>query len=134
MKFLSFLPILFLTSLTICGQNLIGYSSKDIRKYMSANRSEMNMENVNNKTFMYLKYSDKYDSETVLFFLTPDSVCQNIRMICNNNIRSSKIKELDSAYSQKGENTWTDRHSGKNYIIRLLDGDWSFSITIEPEK
>jgi len=134
MKFISFLTILFMTGFSSNGQNLVGYSAKDIRKYMSKNRSEMNIENVTNKTFSYLRYSDRYDTETILFFLRDDSVCYNMRIVCSKNIRSSKIKELDSVYSRTGENIWADRRSGKNYNISLVDDDWSFSISIESEQ
>jgi len=94
----------------------------------------MNLDKVNNKSFSYFKYSDKFDTQTILFFLTPDSVCKNIRIVCNNSIRSAKIKELDSVYTKTGDKTWTDKHSGKNCRVKLIDDDWSFSITIEPEK
>jgi hypothetical protein len=134
MKFFSFLVVFFLTFITCRGQNLIGYNSRDIRTYMRANRSDMNMDNVNNKSFRYLKYSDKYDAQTILFFLTTDSVCRNIRIVCNNSIRSAKMNELDTVYSKIGEKSWIDRRSGKNYVLELVDGEWSFSIAIEPEK
>jgi hypothetical protein len=125
---------MFIISLTGNGQNLIGYDADGIRKYMTDNRSDMNMEKVINKSFRYLKYSDKYDTQTMLFFLNPDSVCQNIRIVCNSSIRDAKIKELDSSFSKSGKNRWIDSQSGKNYYIRLDDDEWSFSITIEPEK
>jgi hypothetical protein len=127
------MAVLLLTGLNSNSQNLIGYKAIDIKKYMSENRSDMNLDKVNNKSFSYFKYSDKYDAQTVLFFLTPDSVCKNVRIVCNNSIRSTKLKELDSVYSKSGENTWTDKRSGKNYRVSLIDDDWSFSITIEPE-
>jgi hypothetical protein len=127
------MAVLLLTGLNSNSQNLIGYKAIDIKKYMSENRSDMNLDKVNNKSFSYFKYSDKYDAQTVLFFLTPDSVCKNVRIVCNKSIRSTKLKELDSVYSKSGENTWTDKRSGKNYRVSLIDDDWSFSITIEPE-
>ena len=134
MKSFSFLAVLLLVSFTGNSQNLIGYKADDIRNYMSGSRSDMNMEKVNNKSFRYLKYSDKYDTQTMLFFLNPDSVCQNIRLVCNSGIKDAKIKELDSSYSKSGKNRWIDNRSGKNYYIRLDDDEWSFTITIEPEK
>ncbi|MBI5010158.1 MAG: hypothetical protein HZB98_11050 [Bacteroidia bacterium] len=101
---------------------------------MSLNRSDMENEKVNNTSFSYIKYSDKFDTQTILFFLSPDSVCKSIRMVCNKSIRSEKIQELESMYSRSGENTWTDRHPGKNFTVKLVDDEWSFSVTIEPEK
>jgi len=134
MKSISLVALLLLISLTGNGQNLIGYRAAEIRKHMTANRGDMNSEKVNNKSFRYLKYSDKNDTETMLFFLNPDSICQNIRIVCNNSIRDAKIRELDSSFSKSGKNRWTDTRSGKSYYIRLDDDEWSFSITIEPEK
>jgi len=123
-----------MTVFTTYSQNLIGYEAKDIKKYMSANNRDMNLERVSNKSFSYLKYSDRYDTQTMLFFLSPDSICTNIRIVCNNNVRSAKIRELDTAYQRKGENIWIDNHAGKNYLLKLVDDDWSFSIIIEDEK
>jgi len=133
MKIYFFMAVLLLTGLNLNSQNLIGYKAIDIKKYMSENRNDMNLDKVNNSSFSYFKYSDKYDAQTMLFFLTPDSVCKNIRIVCNKSIRNTKVKELDLAYSKSGENTWIDQRSGKNYRVRLIDDDWSFSITIEPE-
>lgn len=134
MKLFSLVLVLLLVSITGNSQNLIGYKADDIRNYMSGSRSDMNMEKVKNKLFTYLKYSNKYDTQTMLFFLNPDSICQNIRIICNNSIRDIKIGELDSSFLKSGKNRWIDSRSGKNYYIRIDDNEWSFSITIEPEK
>jgi len=134
MKLFSLVLVLLLVSITGNSQNLIGYKADDIRNYMSGSRSDMNMEKVKNKLFRYLKYSNKYDTQTMLFFLNPDSICQNIRIICNNSIRDIKIGELDSSFLKSGKKWWIDSRSGKNYYIRIDDNEWSFSITIEPEK
>jgi hypothetical protein len=134
MKVSSFLALFLLTVFTSHGQNLIGYKAVDIRKYMSLNRSDMENEKVNNSSFSYIKYSDKFDTQTILFFLSHDSLCTSLRLVCNKSIRSEKIKELDSVYSRSGENTWTDKKHGKNFRVELADDEWSFSVTIEPEK
>ena len=134
MKSFTFPAVLLLTCIIGNSQNLIGYKAMEITDYMSVNRSDMNRDRVNNKSFRYLKYSDKYDSQTILYFLDRDSVCRNIRIVCNNNIRNAKVRELDSLYLKTGEKSWIDKRSGKNYLIRLIDEEWSFSVTIEPEK
>ena len=134
MKLFSFFPAVFLIYITGNSQNLIGFKTDYISKYMTCNMREMTMEKVNNNSFRYLKYTDKNDTQTMLFFLNPDSVCNNIRIVCNNSIRDAKIKELDSSFSKSGNSSWIDRRSGKNHNIRLVDDEWSFSINIEPEK
>lgn len=83
--------------------------------------------------FSYLKYSDNSDSQTILFFLTPDSVCKAVRVICDSTLKPDKIKELDSTYKRISENKWVDTHDGKNYLIKFKDEEWCCSITIEPD-
>jgi hypothetical protein len=116
------------------GQNLVGYSGKDIQRYMKENRRDMNLENVTNSKFKYLKYSDNYDDQTLLFFLNDDSLCVSIRQIFSKNMKSEKVKEFNSIYKTSGVNSWIDHRDGKDYNIKLKDDEWSFSVIIEPEK
>jgi hypothetical protein len=134
MKIITLSAALMLTCVCSYGQNLIGLREKEVMKYMKDNRHDMNYNNVINSKFNYLKYSDNSENETVLFFLTPDSVCRSVRIICDESIKSQKIKELDSKYVKKGENKWIDKKGGKEYLIEIMEGKWSCIISIEPEK
>jgi hypothetical protein len=116
------------------GQNLIGYKGKDILKYMKENYSDMNYNNVVNSKFSYLKFTDNLESQTMLFFLTPDSVCKSVRIICETYMKSEKTKELDSQYTKCGVNKWIDKRDSKEYIIKMIDGKWSCTISIENNK
>ena len=93
----------------------------------------MHYDKVRNSMFSYLKYSDSSDSQTILFFLTTDSVCKGVRVICDNSMKHEKIKELDSSYKRIGEDRWVDNHDGINYLIKFKEEEWSCSITIEPD-
>ena len=126
--------ILFLGCTCAYGQNLIGYSNAEIRKFMMENRKEMNYDKVRNSLFSYLKYSDNTDSQTILFFLNADSVCSSMRVICNTGMKAEKIKELDAEYKKLSDDRWIDSHAGKNYLINFKDEAWSCTITYEPEK
>ena len=134
MKIITVYATLMLTCVCNYGQNLIGLREKEVMKYMKENRHDMNYNNIINSKFNYLKYSDNSENETVLFFLTPDSVCRSVRIICDESIKSQKIKELDSKYVKKGENKWIDKKGGKEYLIEIMEGKWSCIISIEPEK
>jgi hypothetical protein len=125
---------LTLTGICMYGQNLIGYKYMEIKKYMKENRTEMNINDVTNHKFKYLKYSDTSDSQTLLFFLDPDSVCKSVRIICDVSLKAAKKKEFDTIYKKTGENKWTDSRAGKNYLVELKEEEWSSVITIEPDK
>ena len=126
--------VLILTGICTYGQNLIGYKYREIRKYMKENHTEMNINDITNHKFKYLKYSDWSDSQTLLFFLDPDSVCKSVRIICDLNLKVAKKNEFDTKYKNAGENRWIEKRDGKDYLVELRDEEWSCVITIEPDK
>ena len=134
MKNITLFALLFLTGVYAVGQNLIGYNDEEIKKYMKENCKEMNFEKVTNSIFRYLKYSDNSNSQTLLFFLNPNSVCKSVRMICDVNAKTEKVKEFNSLYKRSGENKWLDLRAGKVYIIEIKEEKWSCIISIEPDK
>jgi len=116
------------------GQNLIGYSAKEIKKYMTGNCRDMSSEKVVNGKYKYLKYTSDSETQTLLFFIDKDSICKNVRLICSKMLKAEKMKELDSIYEKNGDNRWIDKRNGREYLVRLTDEEFSFVITIEPDK
>lgn len=134
MKITSLSAALMLTCILAQSQNLVGYKQKDILKYMKENRREMNYNNVVNSKFSYLKYSDNSENQTMLFFLNPDSICKSERIIFDISLKSQKMNEYNSQFIKNGENKWIEKRNGKEYIIEIVEGEWSCVISIEPEK
>jgi hypothetical protein len=134
MKNITLSAILISTCIFTYGQNLIGYKGKEIQKYMKENRMELSSEKVINYRFKYLKYSDTSDSQTLFFFLNPDSVCKSVRLICDQNVKAEKVKEFNSIYKKSSENRWIDKREDKDYLVEIRDEKWSCIITIEPDK
>jgi len=134
MRIIILYAILMLSNFCTYGQNLVGLNGRDIQKYMKDNHKELNSEKVINDRFKYLKYSDSSNSQTLLFFLNNDSVCNSERFICDMSLKQDKVKEFDSIYKKSGNNRWVDHRDGKNYLIEIRDEKWSCVITIEPEK
>ena len=134
MKIIALLAFLFVTLSVASGQNLIGYRYDEIRKFMKENDRNMNFVKVTNSKFLYLKYSDNSDSQTLLFFLSPDSVCKSVRISYDPVSKKEKIKQFNALYKKIGENRWIDRHGGKDYLIEMKDEKWSGIINIGPYK
>ena len=101
---------------------------------MKENKVNMIFNKVRNDRYSYLKYTDNSDSQTLLFFLGADSTCRSIRIICDSDIKDEKIKEFNTIYKKKGENTWIDKRNGIDYLIELKDEEWSAIISIKPLK
>ncbi len=134
MKIIALSAALMLICINTQSQNLIGYNQKEIVKYMKENQRDMNYNNVINSKFRYLKYSDNSENQTILFFLTPDSICSSVRIICDISMKSQKVKELNSRFVRSGENHWIDKRDGKDYLLEMVQGNWSCVISIEPKK
>ena len=133
MKALKVSVVLFalFLGLNLSAQNLLGYKYKDIKQYMRENQKEMSFQGFTfNNTFKYLKYSDIEGNQTVLFFLTADSVCKSIRLVCDRSLKTEKLKELDAKYKKSGPNSWTDNKGGRNYEIEMREEEFTFNVTI----
>ncbi|MFN8239521.1 MAG: hypothetical protein U0X39_02075 [Bacteroidales bacterium] len=112
-------------------QNYIGLGEKEIRKVMKDKHKDMLFQTfTNNSTFKYLKYADRDEMQTLLFFLTPDSVCKSVRLICDKSLKGLKVKELDGKFPRNGDNAWIEQKNGRQYLIELKEEEWSFNITI----
>jgi len=123
-----------MNSFVAYSQNLIDHNKEYIIKYMKENRREMSFNNVINKKYTYLKYSDKSNNQTLLFFLDKNAVCTSILMICSFSIKNEKTKEFNAIYQSNGKNKWINKRNGKDYLIEMKDETWSCIITIERDK
>ena len=124
--------ILFI--LTLClnlsGQNLIGFKDKAIRQYMREKKKDFSFSSMTfNNTFKYLKFQDKNETQTLLFFLTADSVCKSVRLVCDKTLETEKINELNSTCTIMGNNVWSETRDGKKYLIELKEEEWTFNLT-----
>jgi hypothetical protein len=133
MKIISLVVLLFVTVSVICSQNLVGYKNDEIRKFMKENRTDMNFVPTTNNKFLYLKYTDNSESQTLLFFLNPDSVCKSVTLIFDKAAKAVKVKEFNELYKKCGEYKWKERRGEKNYLLEMKDGKWSSIITINPD-
>ncbi len=123
--------LVFLVSLSLYSQNLIGYNEQEIKKYMSENEKNLSLQSfVNNSTFKYLKYADNDEVMTVLIFLNEQLICKSVREICDKSIKAKKIEELNAKYRKSGDNQWTETRDNKTYLIVLKEEDYSFNVTI----
>ncbi|HDZ40837.1 MAG TPA: hypothetical protein ENH59_04055 [Bacteroidetes bacterium] len=127
---------LVLLSVNLSGQNLLGYKAGRIEKYIGRNHEDMvKEENSRNTHYRYLKYTDgTAGTSTVYFFLSEDNKCNRIKSMYVHGMRDEVQKELDGMYVKTGENTWSDREKGRDAVIKLVNGEWFFTVTIEPVK
>ncbi|MBS0010604.1 MAG: hypothetical protein KFF49_04300, partial [Bacteroidales bacterium] len=72
-------------------------------------------------------------TSTVYFFLSDNDRCTRIKRMYVLSMKDEVRQELDKLYSKEGEDTWSDSRRGKRAIIKLVNEEWYFTVTIEPE-
>lgn len=131
LKALAILLPFFLIVKPSTGQNLIGYKMSDIRNYMKEHQKNMVFQGITfNNTFRYLKYADRSQMQTLFFFLSADSLCRSVRLVCDKSLKDKKMEELNAKYRKVGDNLWEEEKDGKRYAIDLKDENWTFNISI----
>jgi hypothetical protein len=118
-------------SLHIAAQNFIGMQKDDIIKVMHKDHPHFRLDkNAINRSYNYLKFVDKISEQTMLFFLSESNSCTYVRWMSDYANLNEIITELDKKYKKKDEQTWTYADKGRDYIVKLEEGEWFFTVSI----
>jgi hypothetical protein len=113
----------------VSAQNYIGIHKDEIIRLMSEKHRNFKLnKDVINRTYNYLKYEDDITEQTILFFLSKDNYCTLVRWISDYANINDFIYMLNKEYTKAGKNNWTYTVNGKNYVIRLEEGEWFFTV------
>ncbi|MBN1115880.1 MAG: hypothetical protein JXA77_01650 [Bacteroidales bacterium] len=112
------------------GVNYIGMSKNEIKQMISENHKALKLNTVNtNDKYNYLKYEDRINEITVLFFLSEDDNCTLVRLMSDYSNINDILDDLNSIYIPIDKSNWKFKDA-ENLIINLEEGDWFFTITI----
>ena len=135
MKILSLLAGLLLMISQPKAPNYIGMSKDDIKETMQKLNSGFDFdEGAKNDTYKYLKYVDKYNEETWLFFLTVDDACFKSKLMSDYSNLKNRVDELDKTYKNAGEDKWVYLEKGVTYFVELKKEEWFFTIVTYKKK
>lgn len=120
----------FILSLSLQAQNYIGMHKSKIHKVLSnANPYFKLNKDVINNSYKYLKYEDKINEQTILFFLSPGDTCTYVRHMCDYSNLTTVIDSLDNKYVKLDKNTWSYQDGKEEYIITLTEEEWFFTVS-----
>jgi hypothetical protein len=116
-------------------QNFIGSTKDEIVKTMNEKNPGFSLDDgVVNNTYKYLKYVDKENEETWLFFLSDENICTHSKLMSDFSNLQTRKDELDKEYKPAGENKWIFINKGTTYIVELKKEEWFFTITIKKKE
>lgn len=134
-KLLINIVFLLVSIITVQSQNYIGLHKFDIQKQMEENMSNFTLDNsTKNKTYKYLKYVDRINEETLLYFLSSNDYCTSSRLISDYSNLNSRTKQLDKEYEKIDKTTWTYKVGSKEYIVKLKKEEWFFLIVTKKKE
>ncbi len=116
-------------------QNFIGMDKEQIMQVMRETHKgyKLNTDDVN-PYYKYLKFENKIDEITILFFLSKEDECTLVRKICDYSNINDVIAELNGKYKKSGKNTWTYSDKGKVYLVNLIEEEWYFTVITQLKK
>jgi hypothetical protein len=129
------LLITLIIQFQVKGQNFIGMHKNEIASLMKETQKEFILnKDVVNKKYNYLKYEDRINEQTVLYFLDNNDYCTYVRFISDYSNYNSLIDTLNKKYKRRNENTWIYTDKGVKYIVYLEKEEWFFTINTKKKK
>jgi hypothetical protein len=111
-------------------QHFVGMHKEAIMEVMknSQKNFKLNTSTVN-PHYKYLKYEDKINEMTMLFFLSEDDHCTLVRKMCDYSNFTDVLDELNQSYTATGDNQWEYTSGKQTYTVTLDEEEWFFTVT-----
>jgi hypothetical protein len=128
--------LLLLVCFSLLGQNFVGLPKTEIIKIMNKTNPGFDLdEGAVNNTYKYLKYVDKFNEETWLFFLSDKDICTKSKLMSDYSNLNNRLKYLNEQYKKAGNMKWIYiDNKGVTYMVDLVKEEWYFTIVTSKKK
>lgn len=111
-------------------QHFIGKHKDEIKVMMKESKTEFRLDrSMINPVYNYLKYTDEYDEQTLLYFLDDNDYCITSKLMCDYALLNKIINNLNETYtSTNNKNEWMYTIDDEKYIINLYEEKWFFTV------
>lgn len=128
-KLVLFQVLLLCVVFTGFSQNYIGKHKDDVQELMKTHMNDFHLDNSTvNKVYKYLKYVDKYNEQTLLYFLDEKDFCTSSKLMGDYSVIDAVIEKLDNNYKKIDDNNWEYMDERQEYTVNLEEGEWFFTI------
>lgn len=128
--------LLFIVAIQLNAQNFIGMEKDSISAVIRKTEKSFRLDNSTvNKVYKYLKYVDRINEQTWLFFLNENDICTHHKLMSDYLNYQDVIEKLNKTYTSATKDNWEYSDNGVEYSIHLKEGEWFFTVlTREKEK
>ncbi len=135
MKQISLILIWLVISAQAQTTNYIGKSKEEIIKKMNEDNPAFVLDDgMVNETYKYLKFFDKNNEETMLFFLSDNDICTYTKLLSDYANINARTDELNKNYKNAGELKWVFVDRGEVYFVELKKEKWYFTVITKKKK
>ena len=119
----------------VYSQHFIGLHESEIKEVMkeSYKNFRLNTSTVN-PHYKYLKYENKINEITILFFLSEDDHCTLVRKMCDYSNIIEVVEELNKNYKAIDKNSWEYEFGKNSFLVTLAEEEWYFTVTTRLKK
>lgn len=128
MRSMAFVLIHLIVSVTLVAQVYIGNDKSSIKEMIQKTTSFRHDATAKNTSHNYLKFIDKYNEETWLFFFDQNNVCTKHKLISDYSNLSKRIEDLKKKGKSAGKDKWVFAEEGKVFQSEIVRDEWFFSI------
>lgn len=115
--------------------NYIGMAKAEVIKTMQKANPGFDLDDgAKNSTYNYIKFVDKYNEETYLFFMDDNENCSFTKLMSDYSNLKIRTDELNKYYKNAGEGKWIYVENGVVYLIELKKEEWFFTIIMKKKK
>lgn len=124
-----------LTTHQVYSQHFIGLHKNEIKQVMKETHKNFRLNTSTvNPHYNYLKYENKINEITILFFLSDDDHCTLVRKICDYSNIIDVVEELNNSYKAIDKNSWEYVVGENTYLVTLVEEEWYFTVTTRLKK
>jgi hypothetical protein len=129
LSFLIWITLLITSGEISLGQNYIGMHKDQIIETMKETnkRLKLNTE-VINPHYNYLKFENRIDEITFLFFLSDKDICTSVRETYAYSNINDVIESLNKKYTKEAENKWFFLDKNGMHKVELVEKEWYFVV------
>ena len=117
------------------GQYLVGKQANEIKTIMNNEYKRFKLNTTDKNTaFKYLKYENKINEITILFFLDENDTCKLVRMMYDYSNINDVLDDLENNHTKIDNNNYECLVDDKKVSVELTEDQWFFTLTVRKKK
>jgi hypothetical protein len=109
--------------------SFVGLTKEDVKEKMKDDFKKFSPdETVVKQTYNYLKYVNRNNSITWIFYFSEKDICKSTKKVCDYSEYDIVHEELNEQCEKVADGEWEFLDDGKVFTLALTEEDWYFTL------